>query len=63
MLTILLCLTHVFMPDLLALVAAIELQSAVFAGALFAGLLAKLGFRARRQSPSKHAAGVNLLSI
>jgi hypothetical protein len=64
MLTILLCLTHFFIPDLLALVPAIELQSAIFAFVLFGCLVARLGFRARWRAPrSADAPSVNLLSI
>jgi hypothetical protein len=62
MLTILLCLTHILVPEVFALFATMEVQSAIFALALFGYLVAKLCLRARSRAPqSVHK--VNLLSI
>jgi hypothetical protein len=49
MLTILLCLTHIFVPDLAAFLATIEVQSVIFALVVFAYLVGKLWLNARPQ--------------
>ena len=47
MLTILLCLTHIFVPDLASFLATVEVQSAIFALAVFAYLMGRLWLNAR----------------
>jgi hypothetical protein len=62
MLTILLCLTHTFVPDLASFLATVEVQSAIFALAVFAYLVGRLWLNARPR-PAHSLRDINLYSV
>jgi len=62
MLTILLCLAHILVSELYDLLAALEVQSAILAFAVFSGLAGRLWLSARPRS-SKSLRNINLLSV
>jgi hypothetical protein len=61
MLTILLCLTRIFIPDLAVLLSTLEVQSAIFAFAVFACLVGKLWLNASPR-PAR-LRNINLYSV
>jgi hypothetical protein len=61
MITIIFCLAHLLVPELRDLCAALEVQSALLAVAIFCGLAGKLWSKARPQQAN--SGNVNLLAL
>jgi hypothetical protein len=62
MLAILLCVAHILVSDLGDLLAALEIQSAILALAVFSGLAGRLWLSARPRS-ARSLRNINLLSV